>query len=222
MGMYHLLQKIVVERLGAGDRCRFVSPCESDYFAGMPPGFTTLFLAGFVGQDMLHDALLYVRPTELHPGAANEIYARRTAELHALIDRQDSAIRSRAQAVTQVVTGRLFGIRRLLQAAAAEFAAVHGDRVLPVVQLVGEIYVRNDAFANDGVIAKLEARGVRVRCAAVNEWFGYTDHCNQQIDPPGKIDRVINFLKERIRHVAWEAMASHLPLPEPVSAVKPC
>jgi hypothetical protein len=183
----------------------------------MPPGFTTLFLAGFVGQDMLHDALLYVRPTELHPGAANEIYARRTAELHALIDRQDSAIRSRAQAVTQVVTGRLFGIRRLLQAAAAEFAAVHGDRVLPVVQLVGEIYVRNDAFANDGVIAKLEARGVRVRCAAVNEWFGYTDHCNQQIDPPGKIDRVINFLKERIRHVAWEAMASHLPLPEPVS-----
>jgi hypothetical protein len=217
MGMYHLLQKIVVERLGAGDRCRFVSPCESDYFAGMPPGFTTLFLAGFVGQDMLHDALLYVRPTELHPGAANEIYARRTAELHALIDRQDSAIRSRAQAVTQVVTGRLFGIRRLLQAAAAEFAAVHGDRVLPVVQLVGEIYVRNDAFANDGVIAKLEARGVRVRCAAVNEWFGYTDHCNQQIDPPGKIDRVINFLKERIRHVAWEAMASHLPLPEPVS-----
>src|ERR1035438_10903621 len=75
MGMYHLLQKIVVERLGAGDRCRFVSPCESDYFAGMPPGFTTLFLAGFVGQDMLHDALLYVRPTELHPGAANEIYA---------------------------------------------------------------------------------------------------------------------------------------------------
>ena len=217
MGMYHLLQKIVVERLGAGDRCRFVSPCESDYFAGMPPGFTTLFLAGFVGQDMLHDALLYVRPTELHPGAANEIYARRTAELHALIDRQDSAIRSRAQAVTQVVTGRLFGIRRLLQAAAAEFAAVHGDRVLPVVQLVGEIYVRNDAFANDGVIAKLEARGVRVRCAAVNEWFGYTNHCNQQIDLPGKIDRVINFLKERIRHVAWEAMASHLPLPEPVS-----
>jgi predicted nucleotide-binding protein (sugar kinase/HSP70/actin superfamily) len=216
MGMYHLLQKIVVERLGAGERCRFVSPNESDYFAGLPPGFTTLFLSGAVAQDMLHDALLYVRPTELHSGAANEIYARRTAELYALIDRQHRAIRSRAQAVTQVVTGRLFGIRRLLQATAREFAAVHGNGALPVVQLVGEIYVRNDAFANDWIIAKLEARGMRVRCAAFNEWFGYVDHCNQQVVPPSRIDRVIDFLKERIRHVSWEAMAKHLPLPEPV------
>jgi predicted CoA-substrate-specific enzyme activase len=217
MGMYHLLQKVVIERLGAGDRCRFVSPGESDFFAGLPPGFTTLFLTGAIAQDMLHNALLYVRPTELHRGAANEIYARRTAELYALIERQHRAIRSRAQAIIQVVTGRLFGIRRLLQAAATEFAAVHGDGVLPVVQLVGEIYVRNDAFANDGIIAKLEARGMRVRCAAVNEFFEYVDHCNQQIVPSGRIDRVISFLKERIRHVAWEAMARHLPLPGPVS-----
>jgi hypothetical protein len=193
-----------------------VSPNESDFYAGLPPGFTTLFLTGAVAQDMLHNALLFVRPTELHPGAANEIYARRTAELYALIERQRRAIRSRAQAVTQVVTGRLFGIRRLLQTAAKEFAAVHGDGVLPVVQLVGEIYVRNDAFANDGLIAKLEARGMRVRCAAVNEFFEYVDHCNQQIVPSGRIDRVVNFLKERIRHGAWEAMARHLPLPEPV------
>jgi predicted CoA-substrate-specific enzyme activase len=216
MGMYHLLQKIVVERLGAGDRCRFVSPNESDYFAGLPPGFTTLFLAGIIAQDLLYNALLQVRPTELRAGAANEIYARRTVELYALIGRQQRAIRSRAQAMTEVVTGRLFGIRALLQAAAAEFAAVHGDGDLPVVQMVGEIYVRNDAFANDSVIAKLEARGMRVRCAAVNEWFAYVDHCNQKINPPGRIDRVIDFLKERIRHVAWEAMARHLPLPAPV------
>jgi len=216
MGMYHLLQKIVVERLGAGDRCRFVSPNESDYFAGLPPGFTTLFLAGIIAQDLLYNALLQVRPTELRAGAANEIYARRTVELYALIGRQQRAIRSRAQAMTEVVTGRLFGIRALLQAAAAEFAAVHGDGDLPVVQMVGEIYVRNDAFANDSVIAKLEARGMRVRCAAVNEWFAYVDHCNQKINPPGRIDRVIDFLKERILHVAWEAMARHLPLPAPV------
>jgi hypothetical protein len=160
--------------------------------------------------------LPFVRPTEVRPGAANEIYARRTAELYALIERQHRAIRSRAQAVTQVITGRLFGIRRLLRTAAKEFAAVHGNAVLPVVQLVGEIYVRNDAFANDGLIAKLEARGMRVRCAAVNEFFEYVDHCNQQIIPSGRIDRVVNFLKERIRHGAWEAMASHLPLPGPV------
>jgi predicted CoA-substrate-specific enzyme activase len=216
MGLYHLLQKIVVERLGDGDRCRFVSPNESDYFAGLPAGVTTLFLAGIIAHDLLYDALLLVRPTELRAGAANEIYARRTAELYELIGRQHRATGSRAQAVTQVVTGRLFGIRALLQASAVEFAAIHGGGDLPIVQLVGEIYVRNDAFANDSVVAKLEARGMRVRSAAVNEWFEYTDYCQQQILPPGRIDRVIDFLKERIRHLEWEAMARHLTLPAPV------
>ncbi|MDE3187024.1 MAG: CoA activase [Acidobacteriota bacterium] len=216
MGMYHLLQKMVVERLGAGDRCRFVSPNESDYYAGLPPGFTTLFLTGIIAQDLLQDALLYVRPTELRAGAANEICARRTVELYALIGRQQSPIRSRAQAVMQVVTGQLFGIRALLQKAAAEFAAVHRDGALPVVQLAGEIYVRSDAFANDGIIAKLEAHGMRVRCASVNEWFEYVDHCQKQIVPPGRIEGVIGFLKERIHHLEWEAMARHLALPEPV------
>ncbi len=216
MGMYHLLQKMVVERVGAGERCLFVSPNESDYFAGLPPGFTTLFLAGLIAQDLLRDALLCVRPTELRAGAANEIYARRTMELYALLGRQQRSIRSRAQAVMQVVTGRLFGIRALLQKAATEFAAIHVDGALPVVQLVGEIYVRNDAFANDGVVAKLEARGMRVRSAEVNEWFEYVDLCQQQIVPPGRIERVIHFLKARIHHVEWEAMARHLPLPEPV------
>ena len=121
-----------------------------------------------------------------------------------------------ARALAQVVTGRLFGIRALLQTAAAEFAAVHGDGDLPVVQLVGEIYVRNDAFANDSLIAKLEARGMRVRSAAVNEWFAYTDYCQQQIFPPGQIDRAVGFLKEQMRHAEWEAMARHLPMPAPV------
>ena len=216
MGMYHLLQQIVVERFGAGGRCRFVSPNESDYFAGLPPGFSTLFLAGIVAQDLLRDALLYVRPTELRPGAAHEIYERSTAELYALISSQHRAILSRAKALAQVISGRLFGIRKLLRKAAKEFAAVHGDGALPVVQLVGEIYVRNDAFANDDIVAKLEARGLRVRCAAVNEWFEYVDHCGRKITPPGPLDRTIDFLKERIRDVEWNAMAMFLPLPRPL------
>ena len=215
MGMYHLLQKIVIERLGAGDRCRFISPNDEDYFASLPRGFTTLFMAGIIGHDMLHDALLMVRPTEQRAGAANEIYARRSAELIELVGSQQRAIGSRSYCLAQVITGRLFGIRGLLKKAAAEFAEVYGGGALPIVQLVGEIYVRNDAFANDSVIAKLEARGMRVRCAEIADWLEYTDYCHHQLAPPSQFDHFIDILKQRIRHVAWESMARHLPLPEP-------
>jgi predicted nucleotide-binding protein (sugar kinase/HSP70/actin superfamily) len=100
----------------------------------------------------------------------------------------------------------------LLQKAATEFAAVGGDRELPVVQLVGEFHIRNDAFANDGIFAKLEARGMRVSSAMVKEWFQHVDLCNEQIEPTGGMARAGDFLKKWIHQLAWEAMARHLPL----------
>jgi predicted CoA-substrate-specific enzyme activase len=217
LGMYHLLQQMIVERLGATDRCRFLSPNESDYFAGLPDGFSALFLVGIVAQDLLRDALFQVRPTELRKGASNAIYNCRTAELCALLSNQQHAIHSRAMAISQVLTGHLFGVRQLLQSAAKDFAVVHGNGALPVVQLVGEIYVRNDTFANDDVATRLEARGLRVRCASVNEWFEYVDHCSRNVAPPSATDHAVNFLKERIRDVAWKAMAASLPLPRPTN-----
>ena len=215
LGMYHLLQQTIVERLGAGDRCRFISPNENDYFAELPPGFSALFLAGIVAQDLLRDALLYVRPTEVRHGAANAVYAEYSSELYALIAGQHEAVRSRARSLAQVASGRLFGIPRLLKKAATRFAAVSGSGALPVVQLVGEIYVRNDAFANDDVIARLEARGLRVRCSAVGEFFEYVDFC-QHAAAPNQLDPVIEFLKDRIREAEWSAIVRHLPLPKPV------
>ena len=46
------------------------------------------------------------------------------------------------------------------------------------VLLVGEIYVRCDAFSNDFVADKLAARGIRVRFAPFNEWIEYADYIN--------------------------------------------
>ena len=181
LGLYHLLQKIVIEKLGARDRCRFVSPNETDYLAGLPPGFTILILSGMVAHDLLHEALLLVRPAEKVRGAANRIHARRTRELNQLLAAQQRIIQSPVRALTEVLTGRLFGVPRLLRGAAKDFAAMtrteapgDGSRSvdrrtsdLPVVLLVGEIYVRHDPFANDGIITRLGVpRDARSLCAA--------------------------------------------------------
>lgn len=220
LGLYHLLQKIVIEQIGAEDRCRFVSPSTTDYFDGLPAGFTTLFLAGIVAHDLLHDALLLVRPTEKVPCAANRIYARRIAELFQLLAAQRRSVQSRAISLSEVVTGRLFGIPKLLRDAAKDFSLLHGTGKLPVVLLVGEIYVRHDAFANNDIIKRLEARGMRVRFAPLNGWFKYVDYCNHQLTPPTTVDRVIDFLKRRIERLGWQAMAKYLAIAEPDAASK--
>jgi len=71
--------------------------------------------------------------------------------------------------------GGQWGTTELLGRAAKEFAAAkHHLEDVPTVALVGEIYVRLDPFANDFVVDKLEARGIRVRFAPFTEWLEYT------------------------------------------------
>jgi predicted nucleotide-binding protein (sugar kinase/HSP70/actin superfamily) len=51
---------------------------------------------------------------------------------------------------------------------------------LPVVSVVGEIYVRLDPFANDFVVEKLEKRGLKAVIATFTEWMEYTTYTEMQ------------------------------------------
>lgn len=229
LGLYHLIQKIVVEQLSMGDRCRFVVPSETDYFAGLPPGFTTLFIAGVIAHDLLQAALLMVRPDENIQGAAGWIYERRLEELCQILSAQQRVIQSRTRTFNEVLSGRLFGVRDLLRNAAQDFAAIYPQDAMkdagdsrnsgcgrrPVVLLVGEIYVRNDSFANDDIIRRLEARGMRVRFASLNGWFQYVDYQNSRTESLTAVDCAIDFLKRRMERIAWDAIGKRLPIGEP-------
>ncbi len=46
----------------------------------------------------------------------------------------------------------------------------------PVVGLTGEIYVRRDPLASQGLVEKLSAKGIIVRPSPVSEWLYYTDY----------------------------------------------
>jgi predicted nucleotide-binding protein (sugar kinase/HSP70/actin superfamily) len=195
-GAYHLLHRIVVERLGWADRVRFWSPSDAGYFDGLPPGFEALVCSAFMGSDVLLEALYDARPVERMPGAAAEIYERRHRELIALLERQPVAELSTARALAEIATRRLFGVRDLLRGAAREFGSVRGRREMPTVLVLGEVYVRCDPFANDFVIDRLEARGLRCRFAPFNEWIEYTDTWNEMI---GVTTGLAGWLKPRLR-----------------------
>jgi predicted CoA-substrate-specific enzyme activase len=174
-GVYNILHRIVLERLGLGERVRIWSPADKDYFAGIPAGFSALVMVGFAAHDMLEAALFDARPVESRPGLAAEIFERHRRDLLAALESAGRGDLSAPAALFQVATGRLFGCAEILERAAAELQRAKLERELPSVLVVGEIYVRCDPFANDFVIDKLEQRGIRVRFAPFTEWLEYTD-----------------------------------------------
>ena len=174
-GCYNLLNQLTLERLGWADRVRIWSPADTGYFDELPSGLSPLVFAAMVAADLLQGALHDVRPVEIRPGAAHEIYDRHLARLLREIQTTAAGDLSLPSALWQIATGRLFGLRRLLADAAAEFARVRTARALPTVLVVGEVYVRCDAFANNFIIEQLESRGLRARLAPLNEWLEYSD-----------------------------------------------
>jgi predicted CoA-substrate-specific enzyme activase len=214
-GVYNLLNQIVLQRLGWQERVRIWSPRDTGYFDEFPPAFGMLVFAGIMAADLLNDAALGVSSAEIHPGAVDEIYRRRLAELRARLEACAAENLSTPAALWEVTSGRLFGLRDLLAAAAGEFAAVRRRVDQPTVLLVGEIYVRCVPFANDFTAQKLRARGLRVRLAPVHEWLEYCDRMSRRDTPWWQLGpRVSDRVQDRIRHTMCATVDDALGWPE--------
>lgn len=220
LGMYRLLDRIVLEQLGVP--ARVYSPADNEYFKDLPPGVAILACAGFVAHGWLYNALLEVRPEEDTHGAANEVFQRRFQELLRILEGQRPGhAPSLAGALAEVASGRLFGLGPLLADAAREFAALRIGREKPTVMLVGEIYVRLDPFANDHVIEQLEQRGLRVRLAPLGEWLDYCEFLkNQRASRPHLGRWLSRRVQRRIQDGLHDQMARALGWPPRLPAVQ--
>jgi len=177
-GVYNVLHKILLEKTGWKDRVRIVTPSCHNYFADVSANFQVRALVGFVASDVLQGALHDVRPVETIPGRAQEIYDRYFQELKDLL--REAQPGNLMSALAEIGNG-MYGVRRLIERAAAEFSAVKDHtKDIPTVSVVGEIYVRLDPFANDFIVEKLEERGIRALLAPFGEWLEYTNYCARQ------------------------------------------
>ncbi|MDD5141170.1 MAG: acyl-CoA dehydratase activase-related protein [Verrucomicrobiales bacterium] len=221
-GVYNLLNNIVLDRLGWRDRVRICSPKDTGYFDDLPPGTEMLVFAALAACDLLLQAKFDVRPVERIPGETEKLYQRAHGELLAQVGAAARGNLSLGPALWQVASGRLFGLRALLERAAREFARLRGPGDLPCVELTGEIYVRGVEFANDSVIEKLEARGLRVHLAPKTEWINYCGQVQRQTEGRNRLsDAFSHRVQRRIEGAALAAMAPHLgwsPLPATTEA----
>ena len=207
-GQYNVLYKIILQRLGWGDRVRVWSPEDTGYFEGVPSGWFFLTYIGFMVEDMLLEALYSVRPRETRPGAAFAIYDRYRRRVHRLLEEAVQADLTISTALLQVGTGRLYGFMDLLRDAATELKAVTRPVELPKVLVVGEIYVRCDPFANDFIIEKLEQRGIQCTFAPFTEWLEYTNYINFKSGAQGGLQEHVKAgIQARIQSLCYKAVA---------------
>jgi len=210
-GVYNLLNQIVLEHLGWRERLRIWSPKDTGYFDDLPAGTEMLMLAGILASDYLLQARLDVRPLEPQAGQADSLYARFSRELLAMLEKAGRGDLSLGPALWQVATGRLFGVRDLLERAGADFAALRVPRQLPVVELTGEIYVRAVEFGNDFIVRKLESLGLKVHLAPQSEWLAYSSYVRRR--QTGR-NRFADGFSERVQHrieaIAQRAIGRHL------------
>jgi predicted nucleotide-binding protein (sugar kinase/HSP70/actin superfamily) len=221
-GAYNLLHKLIIERSGWSDRVRVFSPADDDYFKEVDGGFQALIWAGFVAEDLLLDAYHHARPAEVSRGAAKRVHDAFAARLRVLVENEGHGNLKIPRAIKEIATGRLFGVATLIAEAAAAFARTYdSSRALPTVQVVGEIYVRCDPFANGFVVEKLLERGVRVRFAPFSEWIEYTrwvGHKKRRAGisrdkRPAPIAHLTSALESRVKSTLYAAMARPLGWP---------
>ncbi|MBL0274715.1 MAG: CoA activase [Anaeromyxobacter sp.] len=214
-GAYRQLHKIILDRLGWGDRVSIWSPPFGDYFQGLQPGFASIAYVGFCAFGALSEALHDVRPVETRTGAAEEIHAAATRRVSQLIEQAAAGDLSGARVLLEATTGRLWGIPAAVKEAARELASVKSRREVPNVLVVGEIYVRCDPFSNDFITRQLERRGLRARTEPVSEFIQYSDYIAWKRGwKKGLGDRIDKFVRDRIAGVVHHAVAEPLGLPD--------
>jgi len=167
-GMYNLLQRLVLRQNGL-ERVPMVSPNQDSHFYNefcqtIESAGRTRFMkhvwTATVGVDLLVKVLLRLRPFVRDAGAIRRVYEQALRGWVALVERR----------------GSLGELVAFMETTAERFAALERmDVDKPRVAVVGEIYVRNHPFANNNIIARLEALGAACELSSVAEWIYYTN-----------------------------------------------
>jgi len=160
-GQYHHLHKQLLRNLGYGD-IPVYSPNSDDSYSQFPEtngNFRRIAWRGFIAVDYLPKFLLKSRPYEKEKGLADHIYRRNLDLIVEDVEKRGG------DGLPEIVRDAFFGFKGIIDRPAGK---------LPVIGVVGEIYIRNNRFSNNHLVEKLESLGVEVDLANFSEWIHYT------------------------------------------------
>ncbi len=185
-GQYRTLDRIILDNLGY-DKLPILSPGAHNAYEGLGSRFQGKLWESIIVSDILYKMRCCIRPFEITPGDTEETLER-------CIERADKMIQS----------GRT-DWSGFLQKSMNKFRLIPTeDHVCPLVGVVGEIYLRFNAFGNNRLVEYIEDMGGEVWISPVSEWILYTIWINRYLNK--KRDR--SFKDALIRTAKWFYMSN--------------
>jgi predicted CoA-substrate-specific enzyme activase len=173
-GQYHRLHRLILDDLGYPD-VPIYSPTQDEHLyrdLGMlGKNFTRLAWQGMVAMDLLDKKLRETRPYEKNPGDTDEVFENYMQKGYEVIrdskDRPDKC---------------LAGLIQVLKDARDDFNQIPriNSGPKPRIGIVGEIYIRSNAFSNEFIVRELEKLGGEVWLPPISEWFLYLNFTSRR------------------------------------------
>ena len=162
-GQYNRLHRLILDELGLQNVPILVFDQTGGYhndMSNMGNGFRINAWRGFVILDSMQKIVLERRPYEINKGETDAVYKEWLDKLIKNVGKDAAILETFAKDARKALTA----------------VRIDNSSPKPRVGVVGEIFVRSNAFANDGLVRKLEATGAQVGIPPMEEWLDYIDH----------------------------------------------
>ena len=166
-GQYNKLQRIIFNHLGYHN-VEIISPSNDNSYEEMSKGqgnrYRLYFWKGAIAIDMLRKMVQERRPYEVNSGESDRVYSE---HLQMVID----SIERGAKDMDEVLIAAVEAFSRIEMS--------DGPR-RPIISITGEIFMRDNPYANGCVAPKLEELGAEIMVTPVREWVNYSTYRYQR------------------------------------------
>jgi predicted CoA-substrate-specific enzyme activase len=167
-GQYNVFHRTLLDSIGLQEVLVFAPNQDEAFFNSLEAvrdDFALHAGRGIVAVDVLLKCLHASRPYERRKGQADELYQHHLRKL------------------VNSVSGRDGRLDDALKNASKDFANMpRTAEIKPLIGIIGEVYVRNNRFSNEDIVAKVEKLGGEVLLATLGEWISYVNAMNFRRD----------------------------------------
>jgi predicted CoA-substrate-specific enzyme activase len=194
-GQYNHFHRILFDRLGFSE-AELITPSNDTSYEDIAGEHGQKFRInawrGFIVADFIRKIHRETRPYELNKGDSDKLYEDSIKRLEHCIENGSK------------------GLRRVLEGIASDFLAIKVDRSQrkPVVAIIGEIFMRDNAGCNGNIANRLEDLGVEVVVGPFSEWIYYSTYRFTR-DSLWKNDRK-GVIKSKIQGFGQDIIANYL------------
>lgn len=196
-GQYAMLHRMILNRKEFKN-LSILSPSSDNSYQGIDEKLRRFMFDAILLSDILYKVRCRIKPYEKNKGETETLFEQSIILLEDAIENGDAMEPYLEQIMTDF----------------SQIPITHERK--PLVGIVGEIYVRNNYFANDQVVKSIEDLGAEAWLSPISEWLLYTAFINSWMlkNYPSKFfDRLINTIKDKFmfrREEYWQEKTKSL------------